>query len=139
MKKTIVFLFCVVLLFSCKKNPVECNTNVTSVSGSYKITAMTYKETPASPEVDFFTPNFDPCQRDDTYTFNANGTYIRTDVALVCNPSGGENGTWALSGNAMTIDGDQTGIESFDCKSLILFNTDISIPGDRLKITMIRQ
>lgn len=61
------------------------------------------------------------------------------DAGIVCSPPDDDNGTWSLVGNAMTIDGDQTGIESFDCKTLVLFNTDISTAGDRLRITMVKQ
>ena len=141
MKKTTVFLFCVVLLFSCnEKKPLECSTSVANISGSYKVTAYGYKQTPTSPEEDYYPVLFpDACDRDDVYTFNANGTYLLKDAGIVCSPPDDDPGTWSLLGNTMTIDGDQNGIESFDCKTLILFNTDINTPGDRLKITMIKQ
>lgn len=140
MKKTTGFLLAAVLLFSCKEDPVECNTSVATISGSYKVTAYRYKQTPTSPEQDYYPVIFpDACDRDDIYTFNANGTYQLKDAGIVCSPPDDETGTWSLLGNTMTIDGDQTGIESFDCKTLILFNTDINTPGDRLKITLIKQ
>lgn len=142
MKKLFVFPFVLMVIFSCKSDPPEppCTTTATSVSGSYKITAYRYKATPASTEVDYFAIIMpDACERDDIYTFNANGTYSRTDGGAVCIPSGNGLGTWALSGNIMTVDGDQTIVESFDCKTLILVNTDTHIAGDILKFTLAKQ
>lgn len=140
MKKTTVFICCVVLLFSCKEKPLECSTSVTNLSGSYKVTAYGYKQTPTSPEEDYYAIIFpDACDRDDIYTFNANGTYIMKDAGLVCSPPDDDNGTWSFVGNAMTIDGVPASIESFDCKTLIISTTDLSVSGDRLKITMIKQ
>lgn len=61
------------------------------------------------------------------------------DAGLVCSPPDDDNGTWSFVGNAMTIDGVPASIESFDCKTLIISTTDLSVSGDRLKITMIKQ
>jgi len=140
MKKTTVFLFAVALLFSCNPEPVECNTSVANISGSYKITAYGYKQTPTSPEEDYYPIIFpDACDRDDIYTFKANGEYLMKDAGLVCSPPDDDNGTWTLAGNAMTIDGLPANIVSFDCKILIISIPDINVPGASLKITMIKQ
>ena len=58
---------------------------------------------------------------------------------MVCSPPGNDNGTWTVSGNTMTVDGEATTIQSFDCKTLILSNNDIQTSGDKLTITLIRQ
>jgi len=147
MKKLIVFPIVFMAIFSCKKdkndntndNP-SCATNVASISGSYKIMAYTYKASASSPEIDYYTTLFpDACDRDNVLSFNANGTYQLVDAGIVCSPSGDDNGTWSLSGNTMTVDGDGTAIESFDCKTLVLANMDTQTPGDKLKITLTRQ
>jgi hypothetical protein len=39
----------------------------------------------------------------------------------------------------MIVDGDPTAIESFDCKILVISNTDIQNTGDKLKLTMTKQ
>ena len=145
MKKTTFIFLAVVVLFSCKKDPKNdpqsCTISTASISGPYKITAVTYKANATAAEQDFFNTLFvDACRRDDVYTFKEDGTYKLTDAGTVCSPSGDDNGTWTLSGTAtMQIDGDDAAIESFDCKKLILVNTDIDLPGDKMKITMTRQ
>ncbi len=140
MKKTTIFLFAAVLFFSCKKDPEPCTTSVTSISAAYNITAYTYKQTPTSPEVDYYPILFpDACNRDDVLTFSANGTYQKKDANLVCSPPEDDNGTWALSGNTITIDGDPNTIESFDCKTLVVVIMDFLNPGDKLKITLVKK
>jgi len=144
MKKIALIVLSTIVLFSCKKDskdePQTCTTSTATVSGSYKITAVTYKETAASPEIDYMNILFpDPCQRDDIYTFNADGSYQIADVGLVCSPPGNDNGTWALVGNNLQIDGDPVNLESFDCKSWVIVNTDTQVTGDRLKLTLTKQ
>jgi len=62
-----------------------------------------------------------------------------TDAGTVCSPSGGDSGTWSLSGNTMNVNGDLATIESFDCKTLVLVNNDVNTTGDKLKITLTKQ
>lgn len=141
MKKLTILMLPLILIFSCKKDKdSSCVTDTASISGSYKITAMTYKESPSSPEEDYFTLVFpDACERDDVMTFQTNGTYQSTDVGIVCSPAGGDNGTWSLSASTMTIDGDPVTIESFNCKTLILVNSDTQTQGDKFRITLTKQ
>jgi len=142
MKKLSVLLILSLVIFSCKKDKdeKECTTDAASIAGSYKFTAYTYKASPSSPDEDWFNTIFtEDCEKDDILTFNSGGTYTITDAGLVCTPSGDDNGTWSLSGNSMTIDGDPTAIESFNCKTLVLSNSDIMVTGDKLKITLTRQ
>ena len=141
--KKIISLTLIVSLFitACKDDPDPiCKTDATSISGSYRITAATYKASPTSSEEDYYPVLFpDACQRDDLYTFQTNGTYQLKDAGTVCSPSGDDNGTWSVTGNNLMIDGDPTGIESFDCKTLTIFNNDIQTTGDKLKLTLIKQ
>jgi hypothetical protein len=143
MKKLSLLLLLPALFFACKKEDnkkVGCTTDVSSISGSYKVTAYTYKASASSPEQDYFNIIFsEVCERDDILTFSSNGNWTLTDAGVVCSPSGNDNGTWSLSGNTLSIDGDPTTIDSYDCHSLILTNTDVMVTGDKLKITLTRQ
>ena len=144
MKKVIFIVLSAVVFFSCKKDsknePQPCTISTTAISGSYKITGAGYKANATAPEIDYYTTLFpDACQRDDVYTFKADGTYQIADVGSVCSPSGSDVGTWAVVGNTMQVDGDPTTIESFDCKTLVLVNMDIDVAGDRLKLTLTKQ
>ena len=139
MKKLTVLLIVLISIFSCKKNKPEptCTTDMASIAGQYKITGYTYKAGPQFPEIDYYTTVFpDACDRDNAIKFNADGTYQLLDIGLVCSPSGNDSGTWKLTGNTVTIDGDETILESFNCKTLILVNTDTNQQGDRLKIIL---
>ena len=56
MKKIIFLMLVMSIVVSCKKNkpdPPACNTDMASISGSYKITACTYKGGPQFPEIDY--------------------------------------------------------------------------------------
>ena len=139
MKKTTLLLLVTVLFFACNK-PDKCETSINSISGAYKITAYTYRQTPTSPEEDYYPILFpDACERDDELNLNANGTYQKTDAGSVCNPPENDNGTWSLSANTITIDGDPGPVESFDCKTLVISSTDFLVAGDKLKITLVRK
>jgi len=141
MKKTTMIILLAFVLLSCDKNkPEPCTINTSSIAGSYKITAMGYKSSPTAVEVDYLNVILDePCRKDDVLTFRTNSTYTSADVGIVCASSGTRNGSWSLSGNNMIIDGDQTIIESFDCKTLIIANTDTQVAGDKLRITLVKQ
>ena len=144
MKKTTLIVLTVFFFLSCshdKENvPAPCTTTTAAVAGPYKITAATYQASSTSAETDYYNILFDPCERDDIYTFNAAGTYQIADAGLACSPSSNDNGTWSLTGTTgMVIDGDAVSLESFDCKKLILVNTNIQTQGDRLKLTLTRQ
>jgi len=139
MKKTTTLVLVAVLFFACKPEK-NCVTNVTSISGAYKITAYTYRQTPTSPEQDYYPILFpDACERDDELSFNANGTYQKTDAGTACTPPENDNGTWSLSANTITIDGDPGPIESFDCKTLVISSADFLVTGDKLKITLVKK
>ena len=142
-KTTILTLALTVFLFSaCKKDPTEptCTKSMASISGPYKITAAKYKASAASSEEDWMLILFpDACQRDDVYTFKNDGTYTISDVGTVCNPNNSDNGTWSIVGDNMQVDGDPTTIDSYDCKTLKIANTDLMNTGDRLQLTLTKQ
>lgn len=143
--RNIIFLAVIITLFAtaCKKNNnngSSCTTNAASIAGAYKITGVTYKANVTSAEMDYFNILFpDACERDNVYTFQTNGTYQLKDAGKACSPAVDNNGTWSVSGNTMLTDGDANTIESFNCKTLILVNTDTQTPGDKLKLTLTKQ
>ena len=135
-----IVLIAVLFATACDKKDNPCMTSVASLSGTYKITAVTYKTSPSSAEIDYFNILFpDACERDDLYTFQTNGTYQIKDAGTICSPSGDDNGTWSFSGSTIVIDGDPTTLENFDCKTLVIANNDTQTPGDKLKLTLTRQ
>lgn len=141
MKKIIITSLVFALLISCKKNSdKKCNLDTASVTGSYKITAATYKATPTGSETDYYATLFpDACERDDIITLNANGAYTFNDAGVKCTPPGDDTGTWSLSGNTITIDGSPANVDNFNCSTLTLSESNIFIAGDKLILVLTRQ
>jgi hypothetical protein len=142
MKKLLFILLSAFILCSCKKDKDEsaCSSTATSIAGAYRITAITYKASATSPEMDYYNSVFpDACDRDDVMSFNINGTYLLTDAGIVCSPPNTDNGSWSVAGNTMTIDGDPATIESYNCQTLVVVHSDVQVAGDKFKITMTRQ
>jgi len=111
MKNTILFLFTTVIFFGCSKsNSSTSGTTVTmqSLAGNYKITAATVSG------ADILNSYLTPCQQDDIYTLNADGTYVIADAGTVCSPTSATSSTWSLSGNQITIDGQVFTLVKFD-------------------------
>ncbi|TMI85466.1 MAG: hypothetical protein E6H08_22515 [Bacteroidetes bacterium] len=95
MKKILsMILLAALFATACNKdNNPSCAISTTFLSGSYKITAATYKANASSSEanyLDILLP--DACERDDIYTFQTNGTYQIKDAGTVCSPPGDDNG-----------------------------------------------
>ena len=61
-----------------------------------------------------------------------------TDAGMICAPPRTENGTWSLSGNNITLDGDPIVIESFNCQTLVISFADFMTTGDKMKITLVK-
>src|SRR5436190_8437858 len=123
MKNLPLLLLLLALTFSCKKNKDKnsCATDMTSIAGSYRVTAYTYKQSASAAEQDYYAIVFpDPCERDDIITLNVNGNYTYTDAGAVCSPAGDATGTWSVTGNSMNLDGDISTVQSYDCKTLVL-------------------
>ena len=143
MKKVLFFSFGLFFLLSCNKKDTPaptCNRDVAGISGTYKITAIRYKATPTATEVDYYSFLLpDPCDKDDLYVFNSNGTYVITDAGIICVPSNNYNSTWSLSGNIMTIDGDPGNIDNFNCSTLTVSASNALVAGDKLTFVFTRQ
>lgn len=140
MKKLIIVALAFTMFVSCDKDKDTCNQDMAGISATYRITAVTYRQTPTGPEIDYYTTFFpDACDRDDFITLNANGTYTYTDAGTVCSPDNNRTGTWSVSGNTITVDGEAGTILSFDCDFLVFGQNDIFVANDQLKLTMARQ
>ena len=139
MKKLLVVAFALTLFVSCDKDE-DCNQDMAGIAGSYRVTAVTYKQTSSSSEVDYYNLFFpNACDRDDIITLNANGTYVLTDGGVQCSPPNTDAGTWTQSGNTITIDGEAGTIMSFNCDAMVFGQNDIIVVGDQLKLTLTRQ
>jgi hypothetical protein len=135
MKKILLLAtFGIFVMSSCNKDDDNCETNVTTVSGTYKLTSLKYKAS-GQPEVDLFA-FMDACEKDDLTVLNANGTYAYQDAGTACDPNGSFSGTWSMSGSTITVDGDTGTLQSFDCSTLVFYVEDA---GDRLTFTYVKQ
>jgi len=108
--KNLTYLLAAVIIFSCNKNDNNNPPAVTmqSLAGDYKITAATVNG------IDVLDTYVEPCQKDDVYTLNADGTYSVADAGTTCSPTSATTGTWSLSGSQVTI-----GVQQF---TLVSFN-----------------
>jgi hypothetical protein len=142
MKKISSIILIVGVVFtSCKKsssNNSSCTLSASSIVGTYKITSVKLSTQGQTLEIfnnDIF---FEPCERDDIYTINANGTYTITEGSNVCSPTGNDSGTWTLNGNVFTMDGTEVNtISEFNCSSFISASEPMA--GEIFYTTMTRQ
>ena len=141
MKKLSFLFLSVIAILSCSKKDsnIACAKDATSISGSYKLTALIYKANASSPEQDILPLiNPEPCDQDDLYILQTNGTYQLKDAGIVCSPPNDAYGTWSVAGNTMIMDGENHTIETFDCKILAISQTDQQ-SGEQIKATFTRQ
>ena len=140
MKKILLYSLVICLFISCKKDKDNnCTLSMSAAAGTYRITAVKYKQTPTSAEQDYYNVLFtDACEKDDTYNFNANGTYIFTDAGVKCAPPGDFTGTWSLSGNTITIDTESGNVDLFNCSSIVVSVSSVNVPGDKVTYTLTR-
>lgn len=139
MKKILLFLPLVAVLFtSCKKDE-GCSLSEESLVGTYKIGTIKYKASASSPEVDGKSLLLEDCELDDTQTFKADKTYIYADAGTACEENGTDAGTWSLTGNTITVDGEAQAVASFDCGSFSITETDVLDEGDRITVTFVKQ
>ncbi|MBE2231296.1 MAG: lipocalin family protein [Chitinophagaceae bacterium] len=139
MKKILSFIVLAVLFTACKKDKDNCSLSTEAIQGSYKITAMKYKASASSPELDVLTTYLDECDRDNVLTLSAGGVYTIADAGVVCTPSSADNGTWSLSGTTMTVDGIPGTVGNFSCSAFTVSSSDNLVAGDVLIITYTRQ
>lgn len=141
-KCTLTVMIASALLFSCKKeksSPSGCEISVTGLSGSYKLTALQYRENATATPVDYLT-YLEDCEKDDIMELKGNGTYTYHDAGTVCQEQTVDHGTWEVKGNTLTSDGKLQGtIASYDCKTLVYYVEGALTKGDKLTYTMVKQ
>ena len=139
MKKLFLFPALYILFASCQKDPAkDCSFSEANLAGSYKIVSMKYKASAIALEVDYLTL-LEACEKDDVLTINKDHTYTYTDAGIACSPNGSDNGTWAISGDTIIIDGDSATVQNFDCSGFALVVTDTDTPGDKITATYSKQ
>ena len=123
MKKTTfgLALLCLLTATSCKKEKGEekIQLNTTTVSGNYKVTAITMLTGTVESDVRPFF--MEPCEYDDIIQFKTDKTFMVTDAGMKCSPASNETGTWDLPGNnKFILDGEETEVKKWDGKELHL-------------------
>lgn len=140
-KWALIAVLCAAGLLACQKNPGEqtCITTTAGIAGTYKLSAVEYKRNAASAPIDYL-PFMDACEKDDLLQLKNDGTYTYTDAGLTCSPNGSDNGSWSVTGNKITSDGIIGGtIQSYDCKTLVAYIENVTVPGDRITQTLVKQ
>ncbi len=123
------------LLTSCDKDDDVCNLSNDSLVGTYSITAAKFKPVGGGSEIDLLAGS-SACEKDDLVVFNDNGSIAYQDAGTVCSPSNSSTGTWSLSGNTITIDGEAGTVSSFDCSRMVVTGSDLT---GTLTVTYTRQ
>lgn len=145
MKKTFLPLIIIASLISCKKTDKptnDCIASISSIAGTYKVTSVQYKVSSSATAADMFS-SLPDCQRDDTYQLNADGSVVVADAGVSCGlpPAPGLPTSWSLESNNTRIQMAEYNmlIESFDCNSLVVSETDTFVPGDIRTTTYVKQ
>ena len=125
------------MLFSCKKDDEKCELSQSAFVGSYKVTALKYKASTSTPEIDEFAI-LPACEKDDVITFNSNGSSTYTDAGTVCVPDGNDTGTWSLTGSTMVIDTQIATVTYFDCNGTT-FTFAGTVAGELTTVSLARQ
>jgi hypothetical protein len=125
---------------SCKKEKTgTCARTVAGIAGTYKVASVKYKASTTAAEEDYYAL-MDACEKDDLVDLEANGNYTYRDEGVACSPSGTYSGTWAITANVIISDGIIAGtIQDYNCQNLIVYSTDVIIPGDRITLTISKQ
>ncbi len=134
---TLVFIS---LLMGCSTDTpnVNCGLTRTNLIGSWKITAMRYKENAHAAEVDVFSTS-NPCKKDDIYVFSSDSIYHYNDLGVFCSPPDSYVGKWKLSGTQLTFDSLNTyTISQFNCGAMNATKTGTTA-GEYLSVTFTKQ
>lgn len=111
----VFFILTIFISLSCSKKSSSSSTQITAANlqGSYKITDM--KVSVNNQQADVFS-QLSSCQKNDIYYLGANGIYSLGGSSDQSCTDPDDSGTWALSGNTLTITG-QSGTQSFNVSS----------------------
>lgn len=123
---------------SCDSPDINCGLTRDNLIGSWKITAMKYKENAQANEVDVYA-NSAPCKKDDIYVFSSDSTYHYNDLGTFCSPPDSYEGKWNLLGLQLTFDSANSyTISNFNCSSMNATKTGTTT-GEYLLVTFTRQ
>lgn len=142
MKKILISSAILLVFASCEKSDTTstCSLSSTALVGTYKITALSEKDSPTSPSIDKFS-SINACVKDNMQTFTSDGLVTIIDAGIVCSPSSDFLSTWSLSGNyliVLDVLGERAGVVSdFSCRSFKL--TYSNIGGKASTYTFTRQ
>lgn len=125
MKKLGFYLFTVLALLavatSCKKDKTEPESTPQNIEGVYKITGMQAKA--GSAKVDVYD-QLTECQKNDTWGFQEDGTFLFGGAAIADCADGDYSGTWSLNNKTFTVSTEQNTtayhLESFNGQKLVL-------------------
>lgn len=115
MKQLFFLFFAVTVLLACTKSKDDNNnTAITkeNLAGSYRITSVKVN----SIEV---ISQLEACQQDDILKLNVDNTAEFIDAGVKCSPPTDGTGTWDVSGNTLTLQGETLTIKSFDGSTLV--------------------
>ncbi len=124
MRKITLAAMAVAAIFSfisCKKSDSVSNAKtVQNISGSYNLTGLTWSALGVTANVYDSLP---PCERDNIFQFNADGSAHEIDAKILCDPPEADSlATWGLSANGDSLYLDNTPylIKSWDGKTLVV-------------------
>jgi hypothetical protein len=129
------------MFFSCKKKdsaPTTCPFTVASLTATYKLTHMYYRSTPTGTDSEIIG-SLPACKLDDLLVLNANGIFMIQDVGVTCSTGGSIAGSWIISGNTISLEGDIYVFQSFDCTNLQLYKDNRLASGDRTTYVYVKQ
>jgi hypothetical protein len=128
MKKINYLVFCVFALMmsvsSCKKDDTTSGETL-GTAGQMKKLLTSEPWTLVSKIENSDTVAVPDCQKDDFYTFFADGTYSHQVGALLCNGEADSTGTWHLSLDArdFTMNGNPVGLKITNSQLVLTWST----------------
>ena len=117
-----LLLAMIVLVFSCKKDPVSKSNTDLLTKGNWK---QINAESGTDGVYKSVWNSYDPCDKDDLVTFKVNQTFQIAAGATKCNPGDPDitdSGTWQFNANEtqLVIDSQTGTIENLDENNLVL-------------------
>ena len=113
-------------LTQCTKDETPAATsvefNTTNVAGTYKLSAVVFIPSGSTLEIDAFSL-FPACQKDDTFSFSAAGSFTLTDAGTQCSPIGGFTGPFTITTTptkTITYRGQTYDVQSFTSTTLVI-------------------
>jgi hypothetical protein len=137
MKRIIVIGISALFIFSGCEKEDTCNLTQESLIGTYRLTALTYRESPGSPVEDDFS-GLSECVKDNLFSFNSDRTFRYQDAGLVCSSNLDYTATWTLTGTTLEYGGDISIVSDFNCERMVTTISDVDVQGDVLTATFIK-